>query len=649
MIRKILITFFCLAGLTSTAQPRFYRTFSAPGISLGYELKAIATADGGWITGGDASNKIVIFKYDKCGILEWCRLYTGSEDLNALDIVVSRSGGCAITGYAGPYPYNCDPFLLRIDAAGNVKYCKKYAASSQEHTYSVGEDARGNFFINGNTNYGGTDMGNNFIIKTDSLGNLSWSKLYSLGGYWALAMVCSDGGVLRCGGWGDFYKVDSAGALSWVKYGFYQGRYEPEEVSDGYIFPSYPGARAFLLKTDLNGNTLWSSVQYAAWGSFQRLSSKPGGNVIAENGNIVTEFDVAGRLVRQNQLKSSTGGYPNMTDICRLQDGSYIVSGFQSVSLFNARLDSLLHTGCADLDLPVDTIAPPLLNIRDTMYTPVDKVFTPENLTVSFVDLVSAETLDCSTADSLDFTISAPAASCSGETFTMSVSSASSGGDWTWYTGGCGASYAGAGASLTVAPAAGTTYYLEAKACDTTACVPVNVNILETPHASFYSGLQASCSDAEIMLTNTSSGASSYTWSFSDGYSSTDVNVAHPLEKDHPFTISLVAGNGLCSDTTVLSSYLSWQSLLGLMVPNVFTPNGDGANDNFRITLNPLFSGCFHIKIYDRWGLLMHESEDPSAGWDGRTQGGQAAGPGTYFYSLEAGGREYKGQITLLE
>ncbi|MCS7153699.1 MAG: gliding motility-associated C-terminal domain-containing protein [Bacteroidia bacterium] len=69
------------------------------------------------------------------------------------------------------------------------------------------------------------------------------------------------------------------------------------------------------------------------------------------------------------------------------------------------------------------------------------------------------------------------------------------------------------------------------------------------------------------------------------------------------------------------------------MLPNTFTPNGDGVNDVFRpfIYRNIRSVRCW---IYDRWGKLIHESRDIDKLWDGSYQGRQAP-EGTYFYVVE--------------
>lgn len=68
------------------------------------------------------------------------------------------------------------------------------------------------------------------------------------------------------------------------------------------------------------------------------------------------------------------------------------------------------------------------------------------------------------------------------------------------------------------------------------------------------------------------------------------------------------------------------------IIPNVFTPNGDNKNDAFVISAKGQVSE-FNIKIYNRWGLLVFESNDINNSWSGKI-GSSDASDGTYYYLL---------------
>ncbi|EON76227.1 hypothetical protein ADIS_3355 [Lunatimonas lonarensis] len=80
-------------------------------------------------------------------------------------------------------------------------------------------------------------------------------------------------------------------------------------------------------------------------------------------------------------------------------------------------------------------------------------------------------------------------------------------------------------------------------------------------------------------------------------------------------------------------------------LPNAFTPNGDNINDTFQAFDNPFprcprFVEAVEIKIYNRWGVLVHSYNSLSStenniyiNWDGRDREGRDLPAGTYFYS----------------
>lgn len=116
------------------------------------------------------------------------------------------------------------------------------------------------------------------------------------------------------------------------------------------------------------------------------------------------------------------------------------------------------------------------------------------------------------------------------------------------------------------------------------------------------------------------------------------------------YNISLTVSNAAgCKDTASFEVQVS-ESFL--QVPNVFTPNGDGKNDEFRVAYKSLLE--FEGHIYNRWGRRVFSWNDPAKGWDG-TINGRPASPGVYFYVIQAKGsdgvvyraKDYTGDVTL--
>ena len=68
-------------------------------------------------------------------------------------------------------------------------------------------------------------------------------------------------------------------------------------------------------------------------------------------------------------------------------------------------------------------------------------------------------------------------------------------------------------------------------------------------------------------------------------------------------------------------------------IPNIFTPNNDGVNDQFEVPCvseqNPAY-----LVVYNRWGDEVYQSDNYTNQWDG-THVGVALPDGTYFYVLQ--------------
>ncbi|NJC26849.1 T9SS type B sorting domain-containing protein [Neolewinella antarctica] len=66
-------------------------------------------------------------------------------------------------------------------------------------------------------------------------------------------------------------------------------------------------------------------------------------------------------------------------------------------------------------------------------------------------------------------------------------------------------------------------------------------------------------------------------------------------------------------------------------LPNAFTPNGDGQNEAF-VPISRCFIERVEFQIFNRWGQLVFETEDPALNWDGTNPGGDVLASGTYYY-----------------
>lgn len=88
-----------------------------------------------------------------------------------------------------------------------------------------------------------------------------------------------------------------------------------------------------------------------------------------------------------------------------------------------------------------------------------------------------------------------------------------------------------------------------------------------------------------------------------------------------------------CPDS--LTKYIDVLPLAGLYMPNAFSPNGDGKNDEFKPKGDFFGVKNYEIQIFNRWGERIFAAKDPEEGWNGRIENtGNDAPSGVYVYKL---------------
>jgi gliding motility-associated-like protein len=96
--------------------------------------------------------------------------------------------------------------------------------------------------------------------------------------------------------------------------------------------------------------------------------------------------------------------------------------------------------------------------------------------------------------------------------------------------------------------------------------------------------------------------------------------------------------NIVCVDYTACPAY---------RLPNVFTPNGDGKNDLFIPFPGYTSVAGVDMKIFDRWGRLVFDTDDPAINWDGKDKTtGQPCSDGVYFYVCDVEEITLSGLVT---
>ena len=157
--------------------------------------------------------------------------------------------------------------------------------------------------------------------------------------------------------------------------------------------------------------------------------------------------------------------------------------------------------------------------------------------------------------------------------------------------------------------------------------------------------------DFEVKLNFGGADADSLFYDLGDGTQiSNQNNTVHLYEEPGNYLIKMSAFNYLCNVREDVEEEVVFTSFneIGTIIPNVFTPNGDGMNDKLQF-FNIDQTAEYNVQIFNRWGKKVYEGADALAHWDGGD-----SNQGTYFYVLKykitcnGKEREVKGTVTLL-
>jgi gliding motility-associated-like protein len=198
-------------------------------------------------------------------------------------------------------------------------------------------------------------------------------------------------------------------------------------------------------------------------------------------------------------------------------------------------------------------------------------------------------------------------------------------------------------------------YNVRLIATDTNTCNLVDtsayfaITVVDKPTAQFSWQPNPPIENTPVQFTNQSLGALYYRWNFGDGDTSALENPSHQYDATGTYTAELIAYNEAnCSDTFRLPVNVIVIPLVD--VPNAFIPAQGGTNSIIKV--EGFGIGKMAWKIYNRWGQLVFQSSNKSAGWNGYYKGKLQA-TDVYAYTLDVeftDGKKLRktGDITLL-
>ena len=140
-----------------------------------------------------------------------------------------------------------------------------------------------------------------------------------------------------------------------------------------------------------------------------------------------------------------------------------------------------------------------------------------------------------------------------------------------------------------------------------------------------------------VAFTNTSSPPNAtWSWAFGDGGASTASGPFHTYTGPGTYIATLTMTVGACTDEVSLTIAVEEADITPpvIVVPNVFSPNADGVNDQLVVISSGI--AAFRMDIFNRWGQRVAGSDRVDQRWDARDLAGAAVVDGTYFYVYEA-------------
>lgn len=178
--------------------------------------------------------------------------------------------------------------------------------------------------------------------------------------------------------------------------------------------------------------------------------------------------------------------------------------------------------------------------------------------------------------------------------------------------------------------------------CGTTFSEPIEVQVFELPEVDAGQDLSVKLG-ASIQL-NGSIDFGDAVWSpminISDANSLTPV-FSTTNSSDLEWVYTLAVSNGPCE----VKDQMVVRVELPVLIPNAFTPNGDGEHDTWKIQGLDGFEEI-HIVIFNRWGAIVSERYD-GQNWDGLLNG-KPLPTATYYYLIELDGQVQEGTVSIV-
>ncbi|MCH8903669.1 MAG: gliding motility-associated C-terminal domain-containing protein [Bacteroidetes bacterium] len=619
------------------------------GIDIELANSVMQTTDNGYIIAGFVQSgpgyDILLLKTDSIGNLQWYKTYLGSYNEWLSTVQQTSDGGYMMVGSVSSLSTGINDFyLLKADSSGNILWSKTFGGIDPDYAYYGQQTADGGYMLAGTTSSFGAGGYDIYLVKTDSVGNLLWSKTYGETGTDLLysAQQTTDGGYILAGvtvnfGGGGCYliKTDSAGTVQWSKiFGGDSSEvcYSVRQTADGgFVLTGITnsfgsgGFDMYLVKTDSNGHSGSSCNEDTAY----TIVTIPA-TLDSTYGNLTAITTTVG-----NPSDSLTqAATVNSALCCLTADFTYSITCFGDTTRFidlsvGDNLTWYWDYGDGSKDTFTITTNPVHYYSFIGTYTVtliITNSFTPlcsDTLTQSLI-FYPNPSVDLGN----DTTI------CFGASILLDAGN--SGAKYTWST---------AETTQIITVTNNNTYVVIVESnfgCKTEDSIIIFIE----PLPDINLGEDTTICNGETILLDAGNIGASFIWSTGD--------TTPTIEASIPgiYHVKVAGKTGCASSDTIniINDCGESECESQIFIPNAFTPNGDNLNDVLFVMGDNI--DLVRFIVYDRWGEKVFETSNIDQGWDGRFNG-QLLNPAVFAYYLEAvcPGNELiirQGDITLI-
>lgn len=158
------------------------------------------------------------------------------------------------------------------------------------------------------------------------------------------------------------------------------------------------------------------------------------------------------------------------------------------------------------------------------------------------------------------------------------------------------------------------------------------------PVAQFsYTPKEPTIIESLVQFYNQSRGAVNFTWDIGDVGTVTGISpiFQFPSIEDTTYQVCLTAANAYgCINTVCEDIFI--KSVDIIYIPNAFTPDGDGINDTFKPSVIGIKEGSYTMQIFNRWGDMIFQTNNPDESWNGMIYGTEKVQDGLYTVKINA-------------